>query len=97
MITRDLINTELEAAILSGRDPLNVVQRVFESLVARCNVEDVEDKAEMLNAILHYAYETLKTDELLGYQPFDLIMSRAFPTSETLRFIEEQEGHNIFE
>ena len=97
MITKKIINSQIEKAVNGGKQPLNAVQEVFENLVAEYSLESNKDKAQVLNAILHYAYEMLKSEELIGYKSFDLIFGRAFSTSKKLRYIQEQEGKNLFD
>jgi hypothetical protein len=96
MITRGVVVNSLKANVGKGEAPVVAMQHSFESLI-QSNPESstYDDKEEILNAIMFFAAETF--GEVYGYREFDLIMGRAFPTTETLERIRAEEGKNLYD
>jgi len=94
MITKEKINALLSQQILAGRDEIGSIQGVFEQITSEYAIQGVSEKSEILHGIMFFANELFGNE--FGYKQFDLVLSRSCPTSETMRFIEEQEGKNIW-
>ena len=94
MITKSLILHLLQESLLSGRDHLGSAQKTLESITQKYSITSADERGFILHGILSIAEELFH--ETYGFKEFDLILSRAFPTVGTLRFIQEQEGDNVW-
>lgn len=95
MITKEKITQSIRGYISAGQDELSSIQSCLSALCDEYSLKEFSDREQLLHAIFAYAREIFGSD--YGFEQFDLIMGRAFPTSETLRNISEKEGRNLYQ